>query len=126
MTLTVLVDLQREIRRGSQGPASSLLERSVGEQARITFVTWMEVAEGFDDDRREDCGRFLSVYEILWPEPEVALIASRIARQLQAEGRTIGDHDAWIGAFAVRHQEALVTRNSDHFGRVAGLRLSSY
>lgn len=123
---TVLVDLQREIRRGSQGPASSLLERSAGERARITFVTWMEVAEGFEDDRREDCERFLSVFEVLWPEPEVTWIASRIARRLQAEGRTIGDHDAWIAAFAIRHQEALVTRNSGHFGRVAGLRISSY
>jgi predicted nucleic acid-binding protein len=123
---TVLVDLQRELRRGATGPAISLLERSDPEPARIAFVTWMEFAEGYADERREDCDSFLSAFEVLWPDTEIAWLASRIARQLQAEGRAIGDHDAWIAAFASRSQETLVTRNVAHFNRVAGLRTTGY
>lgn len=123
---TVLVDLQRELRHGSAGPATSLLERFADEPVSITFVTWMEFAEGFSEDRREDCDTFLGAFEVLWPDYEVAWLASRIARRLQIEGRTIGDHDAWIAAFAVRSREMLATRNVDHFGRVAGLEIVEY
>ena len=57
---TVLVDLQRELRRSKAGAATALLERFADEQVSIAFVTWMEFAEGFEDPRREDCERFLS------------------------------------------------------------------
>lgn len=52
--------------------------------------------------------------------------ASRIARRLQAGGNAIGDHDAWIAAFAVRHDRPLVTRNVVHFSRIAGLKILAY
>jgi hypothetical protein len=123
---TVLVDLQRELRRSEPGHASALLERFSDEHASIAFVTWMEFAEGFADDRREDCERFLSSFPVLWPDIEASWEASRIARRLQAAGRSIGDHDAWIAALALRHQRPLVTRNERHFHRVPGLTVRSY
>ncbi len=123
---TVLVDLQRELRRNEPGGASALLERFGDERVSIAFVTWMEFAEGFADDRREDCERFLSSFPVLWPDIEVSWEASRIARRLQADGRTIGDHDAWIAALALRHRRLLATRNDRHFSRVPGLTIRSY
>jgi predicted nucleic acid-binding protein len=123
---TVLVDLQREVRRGEPGDASALLERFPQEQASIAFVTWMEFAEGYADDRREACERLLSPFPVLWPEVDTSWEASRILRHLQAEGRAIGDHDAWIAALALQHGRPLATRNDRHFSRVPGLTLRLY
>jgi predicted nucleic acid-binding protein len=123
---TVLVDLQRELRRNEPGAATALLERFGDEPVGIPFVTWMEFAEGFAEDRREDCERFLSSFPVLWPDLEVSWQASRIARRLEADGLTIGDHDAWIAALALRHSRPLATRNDRHFRRVPGLSIRSY
>lgn len=57
---TVLVDLQRELRRETPGAATELLERSPGEPLSITFVSWMEFTEGYGDEGREDCHLFLA------------------------------------------------------------------
>jgi predicted nucleic acid-binding protein len=123
---TVLVDLQREVRREKRGRATALLERLADEEVGIAFVTWMEFAEGYEDDRREDCARFLDPFPILFPDVEVSWEASRIARRLAAEGRPIGDHDAWIAAIAIRYQRSVVTRNVRHFSRMPGLKVESY
>ncbi|HSF16120.1 MAG TPA: type II toxin-antitoxin system VapC family toxin [Vicinamibacteria bacterium] len=123
---TVLVDLQRELRHQEPGAATDLLERYADEPVSIAFVTWMEFAEGYEDSRREDCERFLSPFPVLWPDIEVSWEASRIARRLSAEGRAIGDHDAWIGALGLRFDRPVVTRNEEHFRRVEGLDVRSY
>ena len=123
---TVLVDLQRELRRNQPGKASALLERLGDQQIGIAFVTWMEFAEGFDDERREECSRFLEPFPVLWPDLEVSWEASRISRMLDATGLTIGDHDAWIAALGIRHERSVATRNRRHFERVTGLAIESY
>jgi tRNA(fMet)-specific endonuclease VapC len=123
---TFLVDLQREVRREQPGNAAALLERFADEEVGIGFVTWMEFAEGFEDERREDCDRFLKSFPILWPDVEVSWEASRIVRRRGADGRSIGDHDAWIAALAIRHRRPIVTRNVRHFGRVAGVGVETY
>jgi len=38
-------------------------------------------------------------------------------------GQPIGAHDLWIAATALAHGLGVATRNSAHFGRVAGLRV---
>lgn len=123
---TVLVDLQRELRRKEADRASALLERHAQETVSISFVTWMEFAEGFADEQREDCERFLAHFPVLWPDVETSWRASRIGRELKAQGRTIGDHDAWIAATALRHDLAVATRNTGHFERISGLELRPY
>ena len=50
---TVLIDLQRELRRGQPGPASALLAQAGDDEVAIAFVSWMEFAEGYGDDQRE-------------------------------------------------------------------------
>ena len=63
---TVLIDLQRELRREEAGPASRLLEELRDTEAAITFVTWMEFAEGYGEERREACHRFLAPFQVLY------------------------------------------------------------
>ena len=86
----------------------------------------MEFAEGFGDDLRDKSDRFLAPFRVLWPDSETAWTASRVAHSLSSAGRKIGDHDAWIAALAVQHQMPVVTRNEEHFRRVAGLVVQSY
>jgi predicted nucleic acid-binding protein len=123
---TVLVDLQREFRREQPGAASRLLETSGEAHAFITFVTWMEFAEGFGDDDRAACERFLSGFQVLWPDAETAWRAARVSRSLRASGKPIGDHDLWIAALALQHGRTVVSRNEQHFRRVPGLSFRAY
>jgi predicted nucleic acid-binding protein len=46
---------------------------------------------------------------------------ARITARLRRENQLIGANDLWIAAAAVAHGLELVTNNSAHFGRVAGL-----
>jgi tRNA(fMet)-specific endonuclease VapC len=123
---TVLIDLQKESRREQPGAATRLLETSGDALAFITFVTWMEFAEGFGDDDRLACERFLSGFQVLWPDIETAWRAARVSRSLRASGEPIGDHDLWIAALALQHGRTVVSRNERHFRRVAGLSFRAY
>ena len=95
---TVLVDLQREFRRGQPGPATRLLETSGDAACFVSFVTWMEFAEGFADHARGACEAFLAAFQVVWPDADVAWRAARVSRTLRALGTPIGDHDLWIAA----------------------------
>jgi predicted nucleic acid-binding protein len=123
---TVLVDLQRELRRQQPGPASRLLQTSSGTPMRIGFVTWMEFAEGFGDDDRTAGERFLAGFHMLWPDAETAWRAARVSRSLQGSETPIGDHDLWIAALALQHGLPVVSRNERHFKRVADLAFVGY
>jgi predicted nucleic acid-binding protein len=123
---TVLVDLQKEIRREQPGAASRLLETWGDAPVLTTFVTWMEFAEGFGDDDRLACERFLSGFQVLWPDVETAWRAARVSRSLRASGEPIGDHDLWIAALALQHGRTVVSRNQQHFRRVPGLSFRAY
>jgi predicted nucleic acid-binding protein len=123
---TVLIDLQRESRQARPGVASRLLEASHETPVFVTFVTWMEFAEGFGDDDRVACERFLAGFQILWPDAETAWRAGRISRVLREGGEPIGDHDSWIAALALQHDRTVVSRNERHFRRVPGLSFRAY
>jgi tRNA(fMet)-specific endonuclease VapC len=86
----------------------------------------MEFAEGFGDDDRPACERFLSGFQILWPDAETAWRAARVSRSLRASGQPIGDHDLWIAALALQHGHEVVSHNEQRFQRVPGLSFLSY
>ena len=123
---TVLIDLQRELRRGVDGAASQLVGRWTDTDVAIGFVSWMEFAEGYPDDRREACEGFLSGFRVLWPDAETAWRAARISRFLRAAGNRIGDHDLWIAALALQRNRPVATRNDRHFRKVPGLDVRVY
>jgi tRNA(fMet)-specific endonuclease VapC len=123
---TVLVDLQRELRRGEPGPATRLLERAGEREVFISFVTVMEFAEGFGDEARDVCDRFLASFRVLWPDAETAWIAARASRAVKNTGQVIGDHDLWIAALALQRESIVVSRNRRHFQHVPGLSWQGY
>ena len=123
---TVLIDLQRELRRGDPGGASSLLQQLGDSEVAISFVTWMEFAEGYGTEQRAACELFLSRFRVLWPTAETAWMAARVSRRLRASGEPIGDHDAWIAGLALQHDRVVLSRNDRHFRRVPGLTARTY
>ncbi len=65
--------------------------------------------------------QLLRPMQILPFDSECATHAASIRSVLEAAGTPIGPHDILIAATALRHQAALVTRNTREFSRVPGL-----
>jgi predicted nucleic acid-binding protein len=87
-------------------------------------ICWAEYAEGCDTPAEVQAGlRLFAVIEI---DENTAWTASRLGRELRTTGRHIGDNDLWIAATALAFSLPLVSRNTRHFDRVAGLQVISY
>ena len=122
---TFLIDFQRE-RSGSPGAAHAFLEDHAEAVAYLPVTAYGEFAEGFPN--RTDAA-FLSVVESFELLPVTRGIADKyadVARALRARGRLIGANDLWIAATALEREWTLVTRNTDEFSRVPGLKITSY
>lgn len=72
------------------------------------------------------CQKFLERANLLSFTPEVSRQYGIIKADLKKRGQLIGDNDLWIAAFTLAHGAVLVTNNTQHFGRVAGLALENW
>ena len=68
----------------------------------------------------------LNILEILPIDLRVADRYAQIQVALQRAGKIIGDFDLIIAAVVLNHGGLLVTRNTRHFERIAGLALKSW
>jgi tRNA(fMet)-specific endonuclease VapC len=123
---TFLIDQERELKRGRVGPVQAFLSKHPTAPLYISVISAGEFAEGFAAGQETDCWFCLRPYTILTIDREIAWRASQLSRQLRAERQVIGDNDLWIAATALHHKLALVTANSQHFQRVAGLQVLIY
>jgi tRNA(fMet)-specific endonuclease VapC len=123
---TVLIDLYREARQGRKGAATEFLEAHREEPALISVITSGEFAEGFPPRHRELCADLLRRYGLIDVTEAVAWQYADTSRRMRERGDRIGDNDLWIAATALAHQQALATRNVDHFRRVDRLKLLTY
>ena len=123
---TFLIDLYREEGRRPDGPAHTFLTDHPDDSFQISVITYGEFAEGFTPDRRE---QFLAAIRSIPVLPLTEVIAEHygvVSRTLRVRGVRIGDNDLWIAATALHHDLDVVTRNSAHFARVDGLRITTY
>jgi tRNA(fMet)-specific endonuclease VapC len=67
----------------------------------------------------------LALVEILPFDAEASIAAAGVWRTLAARGELIGLPDILTAGICLRHDLPLLTRNTAHFQRVAGLRLVS-
>lgn len=119
-----LIDLQRELHRGSNLGASDYLQNHGQETFALSVVSLTEFLEGFEVV--EDGEKFLRPFRWLPLNAAVAREASRIRRQLRLQGKLIGDFDIQIAATALVGDLPLVTRDARHFERVTGLKVEAY
>ncbi|MGE3343409.1 MAG: type II toxin-antitoxin system VapC family toxin [Vicinamibacterales bacterium] len=123
---TFLIDLDREERRGTTGPAIGFLERESDARLYVSSIVAGEMASGPTSRDREKWEAFLAPLFVLAPTPDICWQYGRIYRHLRDSCQLIGSNDLWIAATAVVHNMPLVTRNRSHFARVPDLAIESY
>ena len=123
---TFVIDLEREFIRNRPSNAVRFLEQHREAVPHISIITVYEFAEGFGSAQQQACFRALSRYKILRLTKSIAWQAGQISRNLREVGLVIGDNDILIAATAIGGNLPLVTKNLQHFQRIAALRLLSY
>ena len=119
-----LIDLHRELKRQTPGPATHFLQEHATQAFSISSVTMTEFLEGFPDPREGE--KLISFYTWLDLDPLAARTAATVRRQLRQTGQLIGDFDILIAATALAHDLPLVTHNSEHFRRIPNLDVRDY
>lgn len=123
---TFLIDLERELGRGGDGPAQRFLVSHAAHRLFITPTIAGELAAGTSLADRGRWDRFLSPFRVLPITDDVSWEYGRASRYLRDNGAMIGANDLWIAATAVAHGVPVVTRNTRHYRRVPGLDVRSY
>lgn len=119
----VLIALERELRRRSDGCAVRFLSRQPSGHFFVTPTIRGEIACGASMERQSVWTEFLSPFDTLPINDEVSWNYGQIYRDLASRGELIGTNDLWIAATAQAHQQPLVTENIREFSRVSGLQV---
>ena len=120
-----LIDLEREIRRGS-GKAHQYLVQNPNLRPCISWVVAGEFAEGFGDIHHPACSAMLVRFDILPMDEKTANYYAVQSSRLRASQQQIGTNDLWIACAGLAYSMPVVTNNSAHFGRVIGLSVIGY
>ncbi len=123
---TFLIDLEREVARGREGPATAFLAAHPAEVLRISAVTYGELSEGYADPQDSQLAELVAPYLVVEVTKSIGSRYGAISRALRASGGRWGDNDLWIASTALESEEAIVTRDAQHFGRIPGLRVHGY
>jgi len=123
---TFLIDLERELARGGDGPAQRFLDSHAAHGLFITPTIAGELAAGTSLADRARWEGFLSPFRVLPITADVSWEYGRASRYLQQNGAMIGGNDLWTAAVAVAHGIPVVTRNTRHYRRVPGLDVRGY
>lgn len=98
-------------------------------RGKLLFLSFISVGELFlwaesgdwGQQRRMKLEEELRNYAVIPYDHEIARSYARIAAECKRNGRSIGLHDAWIAACAVRHGVPLVTHNAKDFEGITSL-----
>ena len=123
---TFLIDLEREERRGSPGPAVAYLESHADARLYLPFTVAGEIAAGLSMRDRQRWDTFLAPLFVLNSTPDVCWHYGRAFRHLRDNGLLIGTNDLWIAAMALAYDLPVLTRNVEHFRRVPGVEVEGY
>ena len=93
---------------------------------RISAITYGELSEGYEDPLAPELAELVAPYLVVEVTRAIGGRYGQISRALRLAGERWGDNDLWIAATALESNEAVVTRDSDHFSRIPGLQVNGY
>lgn len=98
---------------------------------KIASITVLELYEAVPqlavpEERRQRILDVLDTRHTVTADEPVMRKAGKISGRLKSRGEEIDREDCIIGATALLNDEPVVTRNSDHFGRIDNLDVRSY
>lgn len=120
-------DIFSEILKGKNPKiaAKAAQYRAVFGRLTISVITVLEVVKGFHKigaaGRLNKFLNALAALEILPLDQEAAVLAGQIYADLEKTGQPVGRADPMIAAIAISSDCALVTGNTEHFGRILTL-----
>lgn len=123
---TFLVDLERELLRSQAGPAHAFLQAHETDPLYLTTTVAGELAAGYGAGGRDRWEQLIAPFHVLPCDLDVCWHYGRAERHLRANGMLIGANDLWIGATALAHGMAVVTRNATHYRRIPDLEVVTY
>lgn len=124
---TFLID----VLRGNHDVTERIEELDARGAPFVSSVTVMELWEGIhladasEDERDAVRGLVTDITELPFNR-ECAMCAGRINAELISNGERIDETDVMIAATALVADQAVVTRNADHFKRIDGLEVVTY
>ncbi len=94
----------------------------------LSFATVAEVYKGaykagWGETRLKALEGSLRNFVVVPYDFEISRICGRLMAEMQGQGRSMQEFDAWIASTAIRHDLPLATNNRKHFNGVPGLRL---
>ncbi len=124
-------DLLVAILRGKQEAAKAAQELAQEGRAAPTSINAFELYYGADKSQQKDQNlketkKLLSKLEIFPLDHGAAQRAAEMAVQLAEKGQPIDYRDAMIAAVAMQNDAVLLTRNTQHFKRIKGLKIKTW
>jgi tRNA(fMet)-specific endonuclease VapC len=127
-----LVDLLRERRRDTFGPASECLEAlpdnevlAVGVHVVCELMAGANRA-GAPKGEAEQLSVLIDALVVRYPDERFAPRYAHLLTSIRRAGATIDTMDLLIATAAVLDEAPLLTRNHRHFARVPGLAVAGY
>lgn len=114
----VLIDFFAGVEPGATAVLRVLEER----RAALSSITAFELLAGVTGKKRiAQVEALLSVVPVVDLNADDARTAASLYTLLKARGRLIGNQDLFLAATALNAGVGVLTRNRNHFSRVAGL-----
>lgn len=126
-----LVDTTFLINRWRQG-AASMEQRFINSHPNtVVAIPWIVKAEFLRGAELAghpvaEVAVFLGRYRVVWPDEDTLVLYAHTYAELYRANHMIGPHDLWVAAAALRTGVPLLTRNTEEFRRVPGVRLEAY
>ncbi len=127
--MTVLdTDFLVSLLRGE--PAAAKKSKEIGEP-KTTMINAFELLYGAEKSARKDTAlgevnALLESLEILDLDIFGCREAARIEAELSKRGRAVGISDVLIASIVVVNKESILTRNTEHFAKIPGLKLQTW
>lgn len=107
------------------------LIETTNQPEKVASITVLELYEAIPqlavpEPRRQKILDVLDTRHTVAADETVTRKAGTISGELRSRGDEIDREDCLIGATAILTDEPVVTRNTDHFERIDGLRVETY